>query len=238
VDGVIKIIRSVPMLAGLATVTTDLALTNHAPSYFAIITAVVAIAGIIWTYFGGIMSIRKDMVLRDEAARKETSDLATQVRKETTDLATQVRKETTELATQVRKEINDHFSVFRQEVSSLENRLTKSETKMELFWKSVGGVVSTIIKQPIHFEKDELMDKLTGKRDTMSSKELYRLREILTDEIGEFTAVKDPKAMAYALALAYIEQILFDRLDGRVEVLESTVADLKEKAKCQTTLSV
>ena len=82
---------------------------------------------------------------------------------------------------------------------------------MELFWNAVGGVMSSLIKQPIHFRKDELMDKLVGdKLPGSSTDELLELRIILEDELVTLREIKDPKSLAYALALAYIDQILYD----------------------------
>ena len=60
--------------------------------------------------------------------------------------------------------------------------------------------------------KDELMDKLLDKRETsMSNLELVELKTILHCELPELKVQKSEKSLAYALALAYIDQILYDR---------------------------
>jgi hypothetical protein len=89
-------------------------------------------------------------------------------------------------------------------------QLAKAETKMELFWNAVGASVKSLIKQPIHFEKDELMDKLMDRPDLISKPELNRLKVILNDELVELQHAKNNSSLAYSLAIAYIDQILFD----------------------------
>ena len=103
------------------------------------------------------------------------------------------------------KEVNDRSTL-------QESRLSRLEVKMELFWNAVGDAVKNLIKQPTHFRKDELMDKLLDKRDTdMSNVELVELKLILHSELPELKIQKSSQSLAYALALAYIDQILYDR---------------------------
>jgi hypothetical protein len=103
------------------------------------------------------------------------------------------------------KEVNDKSS-------AQESRISRLEVKMELFWNSVGDVVKNLIKQPTHLRKDELMDKLLDKRDTnISNIELVELKTILYSELPELKLQKSSQSLAYALALAYIDQILYDR---------------------------
>ena len=103
------------------------------------------------------------------------------------------------------KEVNDKLGL-------QDGRLAKLEVKMELFWNAVGDVIKNMIKQPTHFRKDELMDKLLDKRDTnISNAELVELKSILHSELPELKIQKSGQSLAYALALAYIDQILYDR---------------------------
>jgi len=135
--------------------------------------------GMVWTYFGGILSIRKETIAAIDSA-KEAMD--------------------------------KNYKSLGSELVKQGNRITTMETKMELFWNAVGGVMSSLIKQPIHFRKDELMDKLVGdKLPGSSTDELLELRIILEDELVTLREIKDPKSLVYALALAYIDQILYDR---------------------------
>ena len=86
---------------------------------------------------------------------------------------------------------------------------------MELFWDAVGASVSKLIKQPIHFRKDELMDKLMPENLSQlpenSIDELLELKIILKDELITLQELKDPKSLAYALAIAFINQTLYDK---------------------------
>lgn len=97
-------------------------------------------------------------------------------------------------------------------LTNQDSRLSRLEVKMELFWNAVGDVVKNLIKQPTHLRKDELMDKLLDKRDTnISNVELVELKSILHAELPELKIQKSSQSLAYALALAYIDQILYDR---------------------------
>jgi hypothetical protein len=100
----------------------------------------------------------------------------------------------------------------KTDMAKLSDRLVSQETKMELFWKSVSISVATLIKQPIHFRKDELMDKLKldmqGNKGVINEVELVELRKVLSEEVVELEGTKDPRSLAYALALAYINQLL------------------------------
>jgi hypothetical protein len=127
--------------------------------------------GMIWTYFYGISSVRKDLTADMEEIKKE--------------------------------QIVQGKSIARL------------ETKTELFWTNVGGVMTKIIKQPIHYRKDELMDKLvSGHEDQLKRatvEELVELKMILKEELLSLQEIKEPKALAYALATAYIDQLLYDK---------------------------
>ena len=103
----------------------------------------------------------------------------------------------------------------KRDMSTLSERIAVQETKMEHFWNAIGSSVTSMIKQPVHFRKDELMDKLQmemqGEYGAIKEIELLELRSILEDEIDELRQLKDPKVIAYALALAYISQKLITR---------------------------
>lgn len=147
-----------------------------------ITTAVIALIGVIWQYFVVISSLRKEV----------------------TDLATNLRAEAVTSTKGVTDLLVDQGT-----------RLAKMETKMELFWIAVGTSVSKLIKQPIHFRKDELMNKLIPENlshlPESNIDELIELKTILKEELITLQEVKDPKSLAYALALAYIDQVLLDK---------------------------
>jgi len=147
-----------------------------------VVAAAIALLGMIWQYFIVISGVKKDI----------------------TDLATALRAE----AVVSNKSLVDILT-------DQGNRLTRMETKMELFWNAVGQSMLSLIKQPIHFRKDELMDKLVPEKlpflPENTVKELLELKHILKDELVTLREIKDPKSLAYSLALAYIDQILYDK---------------------------
>lgn len=147
-----------------------------------IIAAVIALIGMVWQYFIVISGVRKDI----------------------TDLATALRAEAVTSCKGITDSLSDQG-----------NRLTRMETKMELFWNAIGQSMSSLIKQPIHFRKDELMDKLVPENlphlPENTVEELLELKGILKDELVTLREIKDPKSLAYSLAIAYIDQILFDK---------------------------
>lgn len=147
--------------------------------YLGLFALIVSLIGIIWQYFGWVLSIRKDMGTMALDWKTECGVLV--------------------------KEVNDKSN-------AQESRLSRVEVKMELFWNAVGDVVKNLIKQPTHLRKDELMDKLLDKRDTnISNIELVELKSLLHSELPELKIQKSSQSLAYALALAYIDQILYDR---------------------------
>jgi len=158
-----------------------------------IVTAVVALVASIWQYFVVISGVRKDI-----------TDLATGVRKDITDLATNLRVE----AVTANKSVMETLAIQG-------SKITRIETQTELFWNAVSTSISNLIKQPIHFKKDQLMDKLIPVNmphlPESTIEELVELRLILKDELVMLQEVKDPKALAYALAIAYIDQTLYDK---------------------------
>jgi hypothetical protein len=123
-----------------------------------------------------------------------------------------IRKDMGKMAVDCRTEIGAEFKEIDTKLLGYESRLARVEVKMELFWNAVGDVIKNMIKQPTHFRKDELMDKLLDKRETdISNTELSELKSILHSELPELKIRKSEKSLAYALALAYIDQILYDR---------------------------
>jgi hypothetical protein len=123
-----------------------------------------------------------------------------------------IRKDMGDMSLSFKTEIGTFRQEINDKLSAQDSRLSRVEVKMELFWNAVGDAVKNLIKQPTHLRKDELMDKLMDKRETdISIGELMELKTILHCELPELKAQKSEKSIAYALALAYIDQILYDR---------------------------
>lgn len=106
------------------------------------------------------------------------------------------------------QKFGDRFTSFENQVIA---RLVAVETKTALFWKVVEDGVIDMIKQPIHFEKDGLLDRFKVNSKSLSGEELIKLKVILESEKKELLMVKDPKVMYYVIMLARIDQVLYDR---------------------------
>jgi len=90
---------------------------------------------------------------------------------------------------------------------TLENRLTKIETKTELWWNTVADQMKQLVQQPIHYRKDDLLDRFPN----ISNSELNELKEILIFEIKDLKERKDPIAAAYAIWRARVEVECLER---------------------------
>lgn len=96
----------------------------------------------------------------------------------------------------------------------LENRLTRLETKTELWWSTVAEQVKGVLQQPTHFRKDDLLDRFP----CISNEELLELKNIIVTEITELKKTKDPKVASYAIWKARVELECLDRVGLRKEV--------------------
>jgi hypothetical protein len=83
----------------------------------------------------------------------------------------------------------------------IERRLVSIETKTDLWWDIVSDQARKIIKQPIHFRKDDLLDRFPNLNDD----ELCELKNIIATEKHELEPSKDPKLISYAIWTARIE---------------------------------
>jgi inner membrane protein involved in colicin E2 resistance len=87
-------------------------------------------------------------------------------------------------------------------------RIAKLEGQFQIMWGPLVNVLVKEIKQPIHVEKDGLLDKLNGCSKEMTTEELQRLRVILEQEMEERSAEWHLK---YALLLGRVDTLLFER---------------------------
>jgi len=113
----------------------------------------------------------------------------------------------------VAKECSESIACIKKDVlgqgTKYEARFVALETKMELFWGAVGKVVIDMVKQPIHLEKDALLDRL--KSNSINGDELIKLKYMIEDEVIELKERKDSKAIAYVLILAMIDQKIWEK---------------------------
>ena len=108
----------------------------------------------------------------------------------------------TDAVARIEKDFTDQSKLY-------EARFVALETKMELFWGAVGKVVIDMVKQPIHIEKDGLLDRL--KSNDINGEELQKLKFMIEDEVIELKERKDSKAIAYVLILAMIDQKIWEK---------------------------
>ena len=102
-----------------------------------------------------------------------------------------------------------YFGFIKGQIASAvaqEHRLTKIETKLDLFWGTVEKNVGQLLKSPTHAEKDVLLDKLAHRE--LNIPEAETLRGILTDEMQ--LKGRENGVIAYALIIARLEQILYE----------------------------
>jgi hypothetical protein len=105
----------------------------------------------------------------------------------------------------------------------MENRLTRLETKTELWWNTVADQVKGVLQQPTHFRKDDLLDRFPN----IINQELVELKDIIVSELTELKKTKDPKVASYAIWKARVELECLDRYgkSTKVESLLSRFCD-------------
>lgn len=99
------------------------------------------------------------------------------------------------------------ITVFKVYVNQ-ERRLTKLETKMELFWKAVGDRVMDMLHHPELARRDMLSEKVKARTITLA--ELEELEELLECELHEDKNKKSQKGLVVALGIAYVKTLLLD----------------------------
>ena len=95
--------------------------------------------------------------------------------------------------------IKDDLSIFKLEV-------TRDIACLKTKWEFIEREMAVLVKQPIHEQKDKLIDKYIGKN--ASPEDLVALKSILKTELSDYLTTKDSKAIAVALLLAGIEERL------------------------------
>lgn len=92
-------------------------------------------------------------------------------------------------------------------VSRILQRLTKVETRGDLFWKIVEDKMVEVFHSPEHPRRDELMDRWRDKQ--LGLEEAIELR-LLVNHAFDLTNGDDPRKMAAALILGKLEQDIVD----------------------------
>jgi hypothetical protein len=106
----------------------------------------------------------------------------------------------------VKRLCNIEVAVARIETSIGGHSISDMAAKLDLFWTAMEPAVKTIIHDPTHYKKDDLIDRFPSLNDD----ELYELRNILTDEMVELKLNKSEKIFAYAFMVARVDSVLYD----------------------------
>lgn len=101
-------------------------------------------------------------------------------------------------------------------ILEIKTRLTKLETQMEPLWGSGGlmmKAMGALIKQPIHYRKDDLIDRFLSDPKCLSLDEVQELRCILEEEAPELEKAKNPRIIAYAYYRGLMDREIRERLN-------------------------
>lgn len=101
-----------------------------------------------------------------------------------------------------------HFGV----ISSIKERLTSVETKMELFWNPLMEYMSKALHHPTQLKRDKFIDNF----EKLSLEELTEMKMDFKKELADLIEqdVKDPKVLLYSLFLARIDQKIHDTINS------------------------
>jgi len=167
-----------------------------------------AILSAIWQRFGVILEIKKDQASMSSSLQKEIADSKSKCSDDIAvlkdNLLGQISSQVNSLYTQL-----DNFSA---RLAMIDNRMTKQEMKMDLFWGAVQDTVKDMLKQPIHLRKDDLLDRFPS----LSYDELCELKSMLVQEkislpmVKTLTPDKKVYLISLALMLAGIDSRLID----------------------------
>lgn len=105
----------------------------------------------------------------------------------------------------IREDMGKDKESISKDIGEIKSKISSLETKTELFWRCIEGKVVDMLKTyPTNIDKDVLLDKF--KENSLTIEEAERLRTALNCEIQN----TQDKQLAYILALARLEQIIYD----------------------------
>jgi chromosome segregation ATPase len=177
---------------------------------------IVSIGVAAWQRFGVILGLQKQIGDLKASTSLQITDKISIVTQQISNLTSQVSSLTTQVAglTGQISTLTTQVASLVLQVAGMDTRLSKQEMKIDLFWGAVQETVKNMIKQPIHFRKDELLDRFPN----LVYDEMCELRETLTAEktdlIGrmkELSGDKKAYLLALALMLARIDSVLIDK---------------------------
>jgi|GEM_PF-6918715 len=170
-----------------------------------------SIISFIWQRFGVLIGLKKEQY-------DLTLDVQKQLNESKSSWATQLITMRDAILSQVSTQTSDIFreaGELSNKVILIDNRLTKQETRLEVFWEDILPTLKIVIKQPIHFRKDDLIDRFPDKLsfdETCELKETLRNEKIeLLEKAKELNQEKKAYLLAIALMLARIDGLLLDK---------------------------
>jgi len=171
-------------------------------------TLLLAIGSALWQRYGIILDLKKE---QGSMALKFEEKISALKEKYNTDISILKDNLTTHFSSQV-DALYGQLDKLAVQLVTIDKRITKQEMKMELFWSAVQDNVKDMLKQPVHFRKDDLLDRFKS----LNYQELCELKNILTEEkISLFqkesmTPEKKIYLISLALMLAGIDSKLID----------------------------
>ena len=178
-----------------------------------------AILSAVWQRFGVIMDIKKDQANMALNFQKEITTYKIQCETNITAVKDSLTTNITNVKDGLMKHISTEVNALYGQLDSLsgklvliDNRMTKQEMKMDLFWGAVQDTVKDMLKQPIHLRKDTLLDKFPD----LKYEELCELKEMLIEEKKQLlpekklTPGKKVYLISLVLMLAGIDSRLID----------------------------
>ncbi len=102
-------------------------------------------------------------------------------------------------------------------ITDIKERLTRLETKTELFWKCIEENMVKLLKSyPTNPRKDILLDKMLHNELNLESAQ--ELRTVLKGEMDiELAESNNSNALTYVLVISRLEQIIFDKNTGKIK---------------------
>ena len=175
-----------------------------------------AIISFLWQRFGVILDIKKEQAQLALSFQKDIADCRNKCTGHLESTKDSIYDNLSKEIKNISSQLSSQITALSTQLTSVDTRVTKQEMKMDLFWGAVQETVKDMIKQPIHFRKDELLDKFPN----LSYEDICELRETLhTEKVELLSNIKklEPDKKSYLLAvvlmLARVDGVLVDRGD-------------------------
>jgi uncharacterized protein YsxB (DUF464 family) len=107
-----------------------------------------------------------------------------------------------------------HIEFMEANIHEIKTQIANMQTKTDLFWKCIETHLSSLLKSyPSDIEKDVLLTKMAERKLTIN--EAHQLKEILICEMNIKKSQDKSIIIAYTLAIAGLEQIIYEIEKGQ-----------------------